>query len=75
MPKPKSKPNRKAVRRAIKAAGGVRKLAARLGVTHPAVLQWETIPAELVVKAEQVTGIPREELRPDIFRAAPLRRT
>jgi DNA-binding transcriptional regulator YdaS (Cro superfamily) len=56
------------MRRAIKAAGGLRKLATALGVTHPAVRLWRRIPAELVVKAEAVTGIPREELRPDLYR-------
>jgi len=46
----------------------MRKFAAGIGVTHQAVLKWKRVPAELVVAAEKISGIPREELRPDLYR-------
>jgi len=55
------------VRRAIKAAGGMRALARKLGITHTAVYWWDKIPAERVVKVEEVTGVDRTLLRPDLY--------
>jgi DNA-binding transcriptional regulator YdaS (Cro superfamily) len=55
--------------KAIEAAGGVRALARALGIKHPAILQWVRIPAQRVVDIERVTGVPREQLRPDLYRA------
>lgn len=43
------------------------RLAALLGVARQAVYQWSKIPAERVADIERLTGIPRAELRPDIF--------
>lgn len=41
------------------------------GVTPAMWSRWENlkrrIPAERVVELERLTGIPREELRPDVF--------
>ncbi len=36
------------------------------------VLRWERdgVPLERVVEVEEVTGIPREQLRPDMFRTS-----
>lgn len=51
------------------------KVAHDLGLTRAAVLKWQQVPAERVVEIERITGIPREELRPDLFRkpeAAPV---
>jgi DNA-binding transcriptional regulator YdaS (Cro superfamily) len=28
---------------------------------------WNDIPVEHVIKVERITGIPREQLRPDIY--------
>lgn len=49
-------------------------LAARLGVQPPAVCKWERgrIPAERVLDVERVTGIPRHELRPDLYPPEPM---
>ena len=63
---PKQDPGLKA---AIKIAGGIRPLARALGITHPAILAWTSVPMRHVFKVEEITGIPRENLRPDIFRA------
>lgn len=47
--------------------GRVTKLAHACGVTHSAVLQWDRVPAERVLIVERETGIPRDELRPDLY--------
>jgi len=58
---------RKIVSRAIEAAGGAAKLARELGITTQAISQWRRVPVDRVSEVERVTGIPREELRPDVF--------
>jgi DNA-binding transcriptional regulator YdaS (Cro superfamily) len=42
-------------------------LARALGITHGAVNQWRRIPAERVNDVSRITGIPRDEMRPDLF--------
>lgn len=56
------------LRRAIEVAGGINALARLIGVTAPAVAQWKRVPVDRIVSVEIVTGIPREELRPDLYR-------
>lgn len=51
-----------------KERGAKSRIAKALGITHGAVSQWDRVPAERVVEVERVTGIPREQLRPDLFR-------
>jgi len=34
---------------------------------HVAVYRWKHIPVRRLSDVERITGIPREELRPDIF--------
>lgn len=46
---------------------GVSQLAKALGITHGAVSQWRRIPAERALEIERITGIPRSELRPDLY--------
>lgn len=55
--------------------GATARIAREMGVTHAAVRQWRTngIPAERVLRLEELTGIPRHVLRPDIY-PAPARR-
>ena len=48
--------------------GMLSKVAYGLGLTRAAVVRWEQVPAERVVDIERITGIPREALRPDLFR-------
>ncbi len=55
--------------RAIEAAGGMRALARALGISQPAVSSWKRIPADRVVAVEAATGIPRADLRPDLYAA------
>ena len=55
--------------RAIRAAGSVSELARRVGVQPQAVSQWRRIPADRAADVERATGIPRYELRPDLWDA------
>lgn len=63
------------VDKVIRALGGVTKTAAALGIKNPsAVSNWrmrDSIPYDKVLKVEQLTGISRHEMRPDIFGAMP----
>jgi TorA maturation chaperone TorD len=52
---------------AIRAAGGVTELARRIGVTQPSVSNWRRVPAERVLAVEEVTGVTRDLLRPDLY--------
>jgi TorA maturation chaperone TorD len=53
---------------AIQAAGGVSELARKIGISQPSVSNWSRIPAERVATVEEVTGVDRAVLRPDLFR-------
>jgi len=52
---------------AIQAAGGVSKLARRVGVSQPSISNWDKVPAERVLVVEAATGIDRKVLRPDLY--------
>jgi TorA maturation chaperone TorD len=52
---------------AIRAAGGVNKLAARIGISQPSVSTWERVPADRVLAVETLTGVARARLRPDLY--------
>ncbi len=56
-----------ALRRAIQSVGGIYALARALGLTHQAIYQWEKCPVLRVLEIERLTGVPREELRPDVY--------
>ena len=60
-----------ALRRLEVAAGSQSALARALGVSQPTVWHWLNIsrrlPAEKVLKAENLYGISRHDLRPDIY--------
>jgi DNA-binding transcriptional regulator YdaS (Cro superfamily) len=56
------------VRLAIEKAGGVNALARELGMTGAALSVWRRVPAHRILQVEAVTGIPREKLRPDLYR-------
>lgn len=54
---------------AIDKMRGVTNLARKLKVTRSAIYQWgDKVPAERVVDIERLTGVPRELLRPDLYR-------
>lgn len=56
------------VRVMIKAAGGHRKLGRLLGISYQAIVQWTKVPADRLLDIEVLLGIPRERLRPDLYR-------
>ena len=56
-----------ALETAIRAVGTAQKFAEQIGVSPQAVSQWRRVPVARVLKVEQVTGVSRHELRPDIY--------
>ena len=58
------------LQKAIDAAGTRTALAEKLGITLGAISQWDRIPILRVPQVEEVTGVPRHELRPDFFQPA-----
>lgn len=54
--------------RAIEGAGGLMALAEKLGISYQAIQQWPQIPDKWLLKVEAASGIPREELRPELYR-------
>lgn len=44
-----------------------RHMAEKLGVTPQAISQWAQTPVQHVLSIERLTGVPRHELRPDIY--------
>lgn len=53
--------------RAKKAAGNAAALATKVGVSPQALSQWKEVPIRRVLDVERATGVPRYELRPDIY--------
>jgi TorA maturation chaperone TorD len=58
------------LQQAINAAGSVSELARKIGITQPSVSNWSRIPAERIAAVEEVTGVDRALLRPDLFGGA-----
>jgi len=60
-----------ALRTAISRAGSQAKLADGLGVGQTAISNWlnrqKRVPAERVLAVEQLTGVSRHMLRPDLY--------
>lgn len=64
-----NKPQNKSVAEAVTRIGGAHAVASIMGVSSTAVLHWiyRNCPAERCVELERLSGVPREQLRPDIF--------
>jgi TorA maturation chaperone TorD len=60
---------------AIRAAGGVGALARKIGIAQPSVSNWSRIPAERVIAVEDITGVHRTVLRPDLYGGQPAAQT
>jgi DNA-binding transcriptional regulator YdaS (Cro superfamily) len=58
---------KEALKRAVDRVGGQAKFARLIGVTAQAVSQWDEVPPLRVLAVEQVSGVPRHELRPDLY--------
>ena len=56
-------------RRACDKAGGADALAKALGITSQAFYSWKEVPPRRVLDIERITGIPRHEIRPDLYPA------
>ena len=50
--------------------GSKSELAKQLGITPSSITQWKQVPAERVLQVERITGISRNELRPDLYEVA-----
>lgn len=53
--------------RFIKENNLVADVAAACGMTRQAFSQWRKVPPTRVLTVEKVTGIPRHEIRPDLY--------
>lgn len=55
--------------KAADTVGGRRQLAGQIGVSRQVLEYWikNRVPAEYVLKVENLTGISRHKLRPDIY--------
>lgn len=54
----------------VKEAGGQSEIARQLGLRQQSISEWverNRVPAERVIEVERITGVPRHELRPDIY--------
>ena len=68
LPMEEPKPGRTPIHTHLKAnRGKAVRLAEYLGLAPSTVSQWKNIPAEHVVGVEKFTGIPRQQLRPDLY--------
>ena len=47
---------------------GLRELSRRLGLSPNSVIKWKRVPDHRLLEVEKVTGVPRETLRPDLYR-------
>lgn len=56
-----------ALKRAVENAGGSVALSIKLGISSAAIRQWDQVPPLRVLDVERLTGVPRHELRPDLY--------
>ena len=56
----------------INACGGNPVVFKALGIGRQSLHQWLVIPATRVADLERLSGIPREKIRPDVFRDSDL---
>lgn len=61
--------NASVIERAIRGAGGLKAVAAKCGVSRQAIDKWfvSGVPPKRVIFVERISGVPRHELRPDIY--------
>jgi DNA-binding transcriptional regulator YdaS (Cro superfamily) len=62
---------------AMRQAGGLRALARKIGIAPQSISQWlekGQVPDRWLVAIEKATGVPREKLRPDLFKGMKITR-
>lgn len=57
-----------ALKKAIKKAGGQSALARKLGISQQSIQRWVVVPLKRVKQVSEITGVPREELAPELFK-------
>lgn len=57
-----------ALKKTIKKAGGQSALARKLGISQQSIQQWVVVPLKRVKQVSEITGVPREELAPELFK-------
>lgn len=55
------------IREIAKPVGGVVALSLKLGLCRASVSAWKIVPAEHILAVERITGVPREQIRPDLY--------
>jgi DNA-binding transcriptional regulator YdaS (Cro superfamily) len=50
-----------------KKAGGMRALGRTLGIAYQNIQGWKEIPAHYIIPIEEKIGIPRQQLRPELY--------
>ena len=63
------------LRLAVEKAGSMTNLARLIGIAPQAIAQWDIVPINRVLDVERETGVDRRDLRPDMFRRRPLRKS
>lgn len=55
---------------ALERIGGYTALSYALGnqITYQGITHWRRVPEDWIVPVERATGVPRERLRPDLYR-------
>jgi DNA-binding transcriptional regulator YdaS (Cro superfamily) len=53
--------------KAIEKAGGQNALARLLGINESAISRWARVPVERLTEIERLTGVPKHELRPELY--------
>jgi DNA-binding transcriptional regulator YdaS (Cro superfamily) len=56
------------LRLAVAKLGSFNALAKKLGISPQSLMEWRRIPSHRILQVEAVTKIPREQLRPDLYR-------
>jgi DNA-binding transcriptional regulator YdaS (Cro superfamily) len=56
-----------ALKKAVRQVGGFNALARALGIKHQSILQWQKTPASRVLQVEELSGVSRRILRPDLY--------
>jgi DNA-binding transcriptional regulator YdaS (Cro superfamily) len=68
---------RLALKIAIRKVGGMGALSRKLGISYQTVQYWMAagVSDKWLVEVERVTQVPREKLRPDLFKGVTITRT